>query len=229
MRRMVEIRFFRGSIVASVERMRVEAKRDAGELLDQLIHDLKNPLGVMLSFAEEIPSATDEERSHFCDRLVANARRAVQVLDDFALLVDLRRAEFEIRKADCDWAALVEEALRDAADGERALRLGRREDRETVHADAPRLRHAVVALARETAHRMRRDDAVRFDLDGDSSHAVLRVAVEGRHADDPDLYPFDVETVAFELARRVAVAHGGSLGFEARDGLSVATLSVPRR
>jgi hypothetical protein len=97
-----------------------------------------------------------------------------------------------------------------------------------VRADAIRLRHAVSALARETLHRVRRPDAVHFDLDGDSATAILRVIVHGRHEEDPERYPFDVETVPFELARRIAVAHGGSLSFESRDGAAVATLALPR-
>jgi signal transduction histidine kinase len=209
--------------------MSAKAQRSDGELLDQLIHDLKNPLGVMLSFAEEIPNATDEERSHFCNRLVANARRAIQVLDDFALLVDLRREGIEIRKTECDWATLVEEALGEVVEADGLPRLGRRDGAGAVPADAHRLRHAVIALARETLHRVRRTDAVRFEVDGDCASAILRVAVEGHHADDPELYPFDVETVAFELTRRVAAAHGGRLDFEARDGAAVATLTLPRQ
>jgi light-regulated signal transduction histidine kinase (bacteriophytochrome) len=197
-------------------------------LLDQLIHDLKNPLGVMMSFAEEIPSATDEERSHFCNRLIVNARRAIQVLDDFALLADLRRAGVEVHKTEHDWATLVEEGLREVNDPDTAPRLGLAAKTGRVRADPVRLRHAVAALARETLHRVRRPDAVHFDLDCVASAAILRVTVQGRHEEDPERYPFDVETVPFELARRVAVAHGGSLSFETRDGAAVATLALPR-
>jgi hypothetical protein len=97
-----------------------------------------------------------------------------------------------------------------------------------VRADELRLRHAIVAFARDTLHRVRREDAVRFDVDGDAASVLLRVTVEGCHEDDPERYPFDVETVAYELARRIIVAHGGSLGFEAHDGLAVASLTLPR-
>lgn len=203
-------------------------KTSDGDLLDQLIHDLKNPLGVMLSFAEEIPNAAEDDRSEFCNRLVANARRAIQVLDDFALLRDLRQQSVRLRRTACDFAELVAAALSSVLEGDGAPSLTVPKGGAGVRVDVPRLRHAVEALVRETVHRMRRSDAVRFRLEGDAATVALRLGVSGRHEEDPEGYPFDVETVAFELARRVAAAHGGALRFETRRDSASAVLSLPR-
>jgi signal transduction histidine kinase len=206
------------------------AKRSDGELLAQLIHDIKNPLGVMVSFAEEIPSAADEDRAQFCDRLVANARRALQVLDDFALLADLRREGNRLHETECEWDALIAEAVRDAAAATPAVaEVSGSAGSRPIRGDPHRLRQAISALLRETLHRARRDDHVRLRIDADETSVALHVTVSGGGDTEPSGYPFDEETVAFELVRRVAKAHRGSLRFATRGEEAVATLRVPRR
>lgn len=67
-----------------------DALHPCEELFERLVHDLRNPLGNLAFFAEALGEASAEERRDFCDRLQVNAARALQVLEELALLADLR-------------------------------------------------------------------------------------------------------------------------------------------
>ena len=74
---------------------------------DRLAHDLRSPLAVVLSYAEVLPEADEAERVRLCERLVANTRRALEVLEEFGLLRDLRAGGVELEAAMEDGAAIV--------------------------------------------------------------------------------------------------------------------------
>jgi hypothetical protein len=67
----------------------------AEELFARLVHDLRNPLGIIAGFAETLAEAPAEERDDLCERLRINAERALHVLEELSLLADLRGGRIE--------------------------------------------------------------------------------------------------------------------------------------
>lgn len=208
------------------------AKTEGGEveIVPHLIHDLRNPIGVMLSFAEIIPTTDGAERTEFCARLYANAQRALHVLDDYALLWDLTAGRIEPAVAECEWPLLVRAAVEEArADlAGPARRLACHGERPAiVRADGARLRQALRSLVRDVLRGVGTDGAVRVEIRPSGDAALLDVAVDidsdvpsrGRLLDD--------DSLGASLARAVAGLHGGS--FAVRDGAQglVASLHLP--
>jgi len=97
------------------------AKAAAGEpsLFDRLLHDLRNPVGVMAYYAETIPAAGPTERDEMFERLRVNAQRALHVLEEFSLLAELRAGRCRIEPEPCDLAELVAELAAELAALER--------------------------------------------------------------------------------------------------------------
>src|SRR5262245_32672378 len=67
----------------------------ADELFARLVHDLRNPLGIIAAFAEALADAPAEERDALCERLRVNAERALHVIEELSLLADLRAGRVE--------------------------------------------------------------------------------------------------------------------------------------
>lgn len=88
-------------------------------LFEQLVHDLRNPLGVIGYFAEVIPTAPAAERDELCERVRVNAQRALHVLGEFVLLADLRRGRSHLQPAPCDAIAMVDELVTEIESVER--------------------------------------------------------------------------------------------------------------
>ena len=50
--------------------------------IDSLVHDLRGPLSVIVAFAESLDGVGREERARYAVRLIANAHRALAVLEE---------------------------------------------------------------------------------------------------------------------------------------------------
>jgi signal transduction histidine kinase len=72
-------------------------------LFEQLVHDLRNPLGIIGYFAQVIPTAPAAERDELCERVRVNAQRALDVLEEFVLLVDLLVIVLAVLSASLLW------------------------------------------------------------------------------------------------------------------------------
>jgi signal transduction histidine kinase len=211
--------------------VRDKPEDDATELVARLVHDLRNPIGVMLSFAEMIPESDEVDRADFCARLVCNAQRALHLLDDYSLLWDLGARRIEATLDDCAWPPLVraaaEEARSDlAAPARRLVCIG--EEPALLRVDGGRLRQAVRSLVRDALRGVGSDGAVRVDIRADAGTALLEVAIDADRAGSRGLL-LERDSLGASLARHVAVLHGGAfvLG-EAGQGL-IASLRLPRR
>jgi signal transduction histidine kinase len=207
-----------------------DSASDVIELLPRLIHDLRNPLGAILSFAEMIPTSEGEEQAEFCARLGANAQRALHVLEDYALLCDLRSGQVELHVAECPSLPLVQAAVEDAridAAGPRRIHCAG-ESPTLVRADADRMRRALRSLLRDVLHGAGPDDAVRVNVYTANGDAVVEVALEL-----PEDFPVAAGllrdgTVGAELAGGVARLHGGSFRVDASPRSLHACMRVPR-
>jgi signal transduction histidine kinase len=208
----------------------VEGERE-GELLAKLVHDLKNPLGIIASFAEEVPIVEEGERREFCQRLVVNARRALRVLDDFGLVSDLRRGRISLTLEPCDWSALVGHGLDEVAEiaresGQELIWL--RNGNLPIVGDAPLLRSALGSLFRETLTGIGRSRRVRVEIGEEGEHASLRIMVPDRKDGFTEGSLFAGDAIGLELARRVLELHEGSLVPQRTADATVALIRVPR-
>ncbi len=205
-----------------------ESERD---LLARLVHDLKNPLSALVSFAEEIPAADEADRADFCKRLVSSAHRAVQVLDEFALVADLRSGRLEARAGECDWGAVVRRAVADAtlaASGAGERIVSKTCAAETADTDALLLQRAVCGLLREVLRRTCEHEPVTVEGRADAESLIVRLAVPKSCGCRPGGLRLDSALPGVELARRVAALLGGALECDGGCGNAVVTLCVPR-
>ncbi|HSP96744.1 MAG TPA: histidine kinase dimerization/phospho-acceptor domain-containing protein [Candidatus Dormibacteraeota bacterium] len=77
----------------------------------RLIHDLRNPLGVIVHFAEALPEADEVEKQDFAERLQLNAKRALQVVEELALLAEVRHGRAVADDAEWDGRELLGEII----------------------------------------------------------------------------------------------------------------------
>jgi len=203
---------------------------DDAALFAQLVHDLRNPLGVISYFAEALPEAAEAERPDFCERLQLNARRALQVVEEFALLADLRHARAVADDTDWDGAALLAELVAEVEALERRPGCVRWDasDGARLRGDRAQLACALRGVLRETV-RSSGGAVVQARLTDEDACAVLTLSVPLRL--DPALgivAQLDEAALPIELARGVAELHGGTLSFEQRPGRATLAMALPR-
>jgi signal transduction histidine kinase len=196
------------------------------ELFDRLVHDLRNPLGVIAYFAEEVPVASAAERVEMCERLRVNARRALHVLEEFGLLGELRHGRSQPAWEICDIAEFVGELAVELETTER--RPGR--IRRLVEVRAPlRVPHAHLlcalrGLLREALRATAGDDVLEFSAREEGRQLLFSLtAAGGAHAG----FAGANTGAELELAGRVAALYGGRCGLERRGSRVVVTLAVP--
>ena len=199
-------------------------------LFAQLIHDLRNPLGVISYFAEALPDADEAEKQDFAERLQLNARRALQVVEEFALLADLRHGRAVPDDAEWDGRELLRRADRRGR-GARAPPGAVRWDASEgarLRGDRHQLACALRGVLRETV-RSSPGEAVTARLSDDEGCVVLTLTVPLRIDRELELVArFDENALPVELARGVAQLHGGTLSIEQRPGRATLALALPR-
>lgn len=205
----------------------IVAASDA-ELLAQMIHDIKNPLSAILCYTEIVAEAKEDERREYCDRLHANARAVLDLLDGFGLLVALRGLDTDQAPESFDW---VRQAMRIATDlhavaafrsqriacdsvGERFLR-----------GDRAKLSVAIRGLLLEGLRVCAPNETVDVHIRATATAAVEVVVPSESASMAASL--FDVRRPALELVARVADLHHGSFAVRTEASRAVATLSVP--
>jgi len=206
------------------------AAEDDSTLLAQLVHDLRNPLGVIAYFAEALPEAAETERPELCERLQLNTRRAMQVVEEFSLLADLRHGRAVPDDAQSDGTALLAQLVAEIEALERrpgcvelSAAAGAR-----LRGDRAQLTCALRGVLRETV-RGSSGGPVQVRLTDDEGCAVLSLTVPLRN--DPLLEivsRLDETSMPVELARGVAALHGGTFTMEQRPGRAALALTLPR-
>lgn len=219
------VRAIRGSGVRAARRAAV---RDA-ELFEQLVHDLRNPLGVIVYFAEAVPSAAAGERDELCERLRVNAQRALHVLEEFCLLADLRAGRSNPVLEVCAPGQLIEELAAEIESMERRPGLIRRqvEVRTALRLPRSHLARTLRALLRATVHTLAADQALRFSVREEGGQLRFELSVDERR--DPELgvaLGLPTSGIEIELAERLGALYGGGCTIEQRAGTSVITLAL---
>ena len=206
------------------------AREDDAALFAQLVHDLRNPLGVIAYFAEALPEAAEVERPELCERLQINTRRAMQVVEEFALLADLRHGRAVPDDTAWDGAALLAELVTEIEALERrqgCVELTAAPDAR-MRGDRAQLACALRGLLRESVRGGSGGPVVARLTDEDGC-AVLSLTVPLRN--DPVLEivsRLDEGSLPVELARGVAALHGGTFTIEQRPGRAALALALPR-
>jgi signal transduction histidine kinase len=203
---------------------------DDAVLFAQLVHDLRNPLGVIAYFAEALPQADEQEKQDFAERLQLNARRALQVVEEFALLADLRHGRAAPDDAEWDGQALLSETVAEVEALERRPGAVRWDaaDGARLRGDRAQLACALRGVLRETV-RSTPGEAVQARLTDEDGCAVLTLTVPLRVDREMEIVSrFDESALAVELARGVAQLHGGTLSIEQRPGRATLALALPR-
>lgn len=203
---------------------------DDATLFAQLVHDLRNPLGIIAYFAEALPEATEGEKQEFAERLQLNAKRALQVVEEFALLAELRHERAVPDDTDWDGRELLHEIIGEVEAIERRPGGIRWDvtDGARLRGDRTQLACAVRSVLRETV-RSTPGDPVVVRLSDDDECAVLTLTVPLRVDRDLGIVSrFDEASLPIELARGVAQLHGGTLSIEQRPGRATLALALPR-
>lgn len=91
-----------------------ERARELDAFAHTVAHDLKNPLGVLVGFAElleeDYASIPTEDMERFLHAIAEKGRKAINIVDELLLLASLRRSEVPVTQL--DMAVVVSEALR---------------------------------------------------------------------------------------------------------------------
>lgn len=194
--------------------------------IDGLVHDLRGPLSVIVAFAESIDGAPREERARFVARLVANAHRALAVLEEFAALSDLRAGDVEPYRRPMDLVEVARQAVDATADAaSRAVEITCVAADECVSmlADRDLLGMALRSVLRRMIQEAGGRQALRILVAGEGDHAAIEIRCVGggtRHR-HPD-------AEAMEILQRVIGLHGGLVVFDGEDRDLVLRVRMPR-
>jgi signal transduction histidine kinase len=204
---------------------------DGEELFDRLVHDLRNPLGVITYFAEAIPSAAKAERDELCERLRVNAQRALHVLEEFSLLADLRQARSRPLPQTWDVSELVEEIAGEIELMERRPGQIRRRIavRTPLCLPRPQVVCALRAVLREAVRATPPDLGVELAVEAAAAQVLFRITVPARHDEELGTANMPVAGIELELAQRVAALHGGECTVAQHPDSDAIILALPIR
>jgi signal transduction histidine kinase len=195
------------------------------ELLDRLVHDLRNPLGVIAYFAEVVGGATALEREELCERLRINAQRALHILEEFSLLAELRNGACRPALESFDVSELTKQLTAEVESVER------RPAQIRCHLDAPspmrlprqHLACVLRALLRAALRVSARDGGLELRVRNDGRQMAFAIQgfVRLESAGLPEA------AVELELAERMADLYRGRCAVELHGSRVVITLSLP--
>jgi len=211
----------------AASREQVRALHYLARLGAGLVHETKNPLGVVRGFAERMDTTDlpEPERSKAVRAILSETDRAVARLDEFLLLSrpsELRKTEFALDDLLAELAELLGPDLdsrsatfhHDGASG-------------VVSADREQIRRLLLNLLLNSVASL--DPGGKIEVRTETTRAGLRLVV----TDDGSGVPPELRETLFEpyvsgrpggtglglsIARRIALDHGFCLEYEPRDG-----------
>jgi signal transduction histidine kinase len=199
------------------------------ELLDRLVHDLRNPLGVIAYFAELVSGASAADRTDLCERLRINAQRALHILEEFSLLAELRTGACIPALEPCDVAEMAWLLTAELESLER--RPGQMQCKIDVRPTAlPRahLTCTLRALLRAAMRASAREDAL--ELCVHIQGRLMLFVIDGPLRVEPGTGTaarLSAGGVEIELAERMARLYRGHCGIELHGARGVITLALP--
>ncbi|MFD5796040.1 sensor histidine kinase [Streptomyces diastatochromogenes] len=231
--------------------VRAEAEQRLRRFVADASHELRTPLMSVRGYADLFQYAAANapgERDRHLARLRAEAARMGVLLDDLLLLARLDAAEVDapLRRQDADLVELAEEAAAAFRAGhpERPLTLAPGPASVRLRLDPHRIRQVLDNLLTNAAVHTPAGTSVSLAVSVTSDAALVRVADAGPGipAADRDrvfdrFYRVDKARsrdrggsgLGLSVARGLVEAHGGSLGLEREEGLTVFTVGLPLR
>ncbi len=200
--------------------------RDTPDEFDRLAHDLRSPLAVVLSFAEVLAEVDEAERARLCARVVANTRRALEVLEEFGLLRDLRSGGAELEADTQDIAAIVGAAATAVAaptvSGAQRMAFSC-SGSFLLPCDRMKVLAAVRGLLRHLLRRVAVDSRLLLRLSRTRAWIHFEVCLEGIDA----RAAIDWGAAEMELLQRTAALHGGRVVVPSDADCPQVRLSLP--
>lgn len=230
------------SIYVAYENERQRVAREAAEemrrdLVAMLSHDIKNPLGAVLGFAEILremivdPSA---DVADALDRIAGGARRALLLADNFVHAARIEAGSDDLRTEPADLGEIADEAIRSVEGWARTrqIRLVHRASGRMPSAslDRNRIERAIANLLSNAIKYSPSESEVEVETAVEGSSLVLRVRDRG-----PGIAPADRARLfqkfrrgadgrmsgtglGLFIVRSIAEAHGGTVSVECPAG-----------
>jgi signal transduction histidine kinase len=221
--------FVHGAAAESVELDGVgeeQVRRVAADEFDRLAHDLRSPLAVVLSFAEYLPDAEPQERERLCARILANTRRALEVLEEFGLLRDLRVGAAEMELEAEDLAGILAAAT--SAVAAQSVSGGQRMEVACsgtfiLPCDRLKVLTALRGFVRHLVRRVARDSSLHLSLWAARGWVNIDIRLANLEHDVES----DIETIEMELLRRVVDLHHGRVAMPREERSPLIRVSFP--
>lgn len=221
---------------------RVEASDTARKRMSaDLAHELRTPLSVLQAGLEELHDGLEQPDPERIAALHRQALRLGRIVDDLAELSAAETSRLSLRRDQVDLAALVVDALREAAPIMSTAGLVVRtsiDDPVMVRGDADRLHQVVGNLLSNAARYCSPGDEVTVSARLDERGAVLEVSDTGpgiRVEDLPHVFDrlwrgsadsdFSGSGIGLAVVRELVAAHGGNV-VALSDGHSGTTIRV---
>jgi signal transduction histidine kinase len=216
-----------------------EVERLKEEFLASVSHELRTPLTSVLGYAESLRAgdfgALDEDQLHALHVVERNAGRLNRLIDDLLLTARIESQSLDLHLEELDLATLAAESVQAAGPGAEAqgVRLELAAEPVRVQGDRLRLGQLLDNLVSNAVKFTPDGGTVRVSLAQRDERAVLEVVDTGIGipADEQELLfeRFYRATTARDrsiegtglglvIARAIAEAHGGEIGFESREG-----------
>lgn len=226
---------------------RHELARQRQEFLAMLTHDIKNPLGVVLGFAELLGEvgALNEEQQDLVGRIEANAGTVLTLVANYLNLTQIEAGQLTIRRRAVPLAPLLESVaaqFRDHAGHEHvALALHLDGDLGTIAADPLALERVLANLVHNAIKFTPAGGRVTLTAQRTDGEVVVRVEDTGMGIAAKDLgglfqlYHRGMTRQAREgtglglfIARSLVTAHGGDIAIASTPGQgTIVTLRLP--
>lgn len=216
--------------------------------LGMAAHDLRNPIGGILGYAEMLLEEEDlsEEDRTVVSKIEASSKFMLRLLNDLLDLSQIESGRLNLELADVDLGALVREnvELNRIIAGKKDIRIElESEDVPPVHADAGKLEQVLSNLISNAVKFSNRGSTVTVSLERGEAEAVVRVRDQGQGIPADEIQhlfqEFRRTSVAstggekstglgLAIVKKIVEGHGGRIGVESQVGTgSVFHVSLP--
>lgn len=236
---------------ANIELARLNEQKN--QLLGMAAHDLRNPLGVIMSYAKFLDRIAgvklDDQERQFLAQIAKSSQFMLRLLEDLLDVSQIESGKLQLALAPLDLAATVAgniELNRLLAGAKNiAIELQRPAAPLWVEADATKIEQVLNNLISNAVKYSPPGTTVGVTLDADAGEVTVRVRDQGQGIPEAELsglfQPFSKTSVkstggekstglGLAITRRIVEGHGGRIGVESRVGEgSRFSFALPRR
>lgn len=236
---------------ANIELARLNEQKN--QLLGMAAHDLRNPLGVIMSYAKFLDRIAgvrlDDQERRFLAQIAKSSQFMLRLLEDLLDVSQIESGKLQLNLAPLDLAAAVAgniELNRMLAGAKNiAIELPPQAAPLWVEADATKIEQVLNNLISNAVKYSPPGTTVGVTLEADAGEVTVRVRDQGQGIPAAELsrlfQPFSKTSVkstggekstglGLAITRRIVEGHGGRIGVESRVGEgSRFSFSLPRR